>query len=653
MLNHLLDVSIRSVVLAALAAMALFIARRMRIAALQHAIWTTVVCAMLALFAFGGLLPRVPLRILTPKTAVPAYAIVAPPDPSAPAIEFASAPAPLDTPASQATDWSEWTLAAWAVIALAFLFRFAIGSLLAGRLVARSRSHGEFHESDLISTPATVGCFRPRIVLPPEWREWSSEKLRVVLTHERAHVHRRDGLTAALAHLNRCVFWFHPLAWVLERRLALLAEQACDESCVAILGDLRQYTRVLLEIAGAVDGARGRLRYHALTMAASSHIGRRIQALMIDGRTFSRGLTRSASAAVVLCGVFLVLGAGSVALERPASAQEQTTSRLTFEVASIRPSAIPPPSAGGAGRSGGSGGGRSCGPQRLTMDANLLHFRCFPVKGLIEFAFGIPQRPGLITGPQWMMDTSPGQRFDIEAKLPEGATRTQVPEMLRALLKDRFNLVVHSGTAEQPINALVVDKGGLKLKEASPNLVEPTPDPNTPSCGTDPLCAPLVRNSHGEQVVGGRIARGIEKFTSPSIGTALVTNSPQGTRIEAPNSTLAGLAILLDGRIRWGVVDMSGMTSHYQIDLGTSLDRESLMRPLLTASEAAQAAGPNSQAAIAELVAADQKVQDDLAAAELNAWQAALQKVGLRLEQRKVAAETLVVDHVERMPTEN
>lgn len=653
MLDHLVDVSIRSLLLALVAAIALLMARRTRTAAVQHAVWTAVVCGMLVLFAFGEYLPRVPLPIPARTVRVPVSSVLPPSDPPELTSEFASAPASIEAPASRSVNWGELTLAVWLGIAVIFLLRFALGALLARRLIARSIPSREFHESNLISTPATVGCFRPRIVLPTEWRDWSSDKLNVVLTHERAHVRRRDGLTGALAHLNRCIFWFHPLSWMLERRLALLAEQACDDSCVAALGDLRQYTRVLIEMASVVDSARGRLRHHVLTMAASSYIGRRIEALTAEGRTFSRGLTKFGWAAVMLCGVPCVVGVGAVSLALSTMAPAQTAARLAFEAASVRPAAMPAASASGIGRSGGSGGGRSCGPQRLTMDADLVHYRCVPLRRLVEFAFGIPDRPGLITGPDWMMDVSSSQRFDIEAKLPEGASRTQVPEMLRSLLRDRFKLVVHSGTTEQPINALVIDKGGLKLKESSPNPVEPTPDPSAPSCGADPLCAPLVRNSHGEQVVGGRVARGIEKFTSPSVGTALVTNAPHGTRIEAPSSTLAGLAILLDGRIRWGVVDMSGMTDRYQIHVETSLDRDALMRPLLTASEAAQAGGPNSPAATTELAAADQKVQEDLAAAELKAWQVALLKVGLRLEQRKVAAETLVVDHVERIPTEN
>src|ERR1051326_9442397 len=65
MLAHLIDVSIRSLLLAIAAAGALLILRNRRKAALQHAVWTMVVSVMLALFAFGQAMPRLPLRILT------------------------------------------------------------------------------------------------------------------------------------------------------------------------------------------------------------------------------------------------------------------------------------------------------------------------------------------------------------------------------------------------------------------------------------------------------------------------------------------------------------------------------------------------------------------------------------------------------------
>src|SRR4029077_20503836 len=122
---------------------------------------------------------------------------------------------------------------------------------------------------------------------------WDGVKLDAVLEHEGAHARRRDGLAAAFAGVNRCLFWFHPVAWWLERRLGLLAELACDEACVAATGDRVRYAQLLLEMADVVDGSQGRLRQHALSMAARSHIHRRIDSILEDGRTFSRGLSRT------------------------------------------------------------------------------------------------------------------------------------------------------------------------------------------------------------------------------------------------------------------------------------------------------------------------------------------------------------------------
>src|ERR1700748_1594078 len=78
MLAHLADVSLRSLLLALLAAIALLILRGRRTAALQHAVWTAVLCGMLALFAFGQSLPRLPLRILHSQALPAATAASAP-----------------------------------------------------------------------------------------------------------------------------------------------------------------------------------------------------------------------------------------------------------------------------------------------------------------------------------------------------------------------------------------------------------------------------------------------------------------------------------------------------------------------------------------------------------------------------------------------
>ena len=59
------------------------------------------------------------------------------------------------------------------------------------------------------------------------------------------------------------------------------------------------------------------------------------------------------------------------------------------------------------------------------------------------------------------------QRFDIVAKLPEGASKSDAPKMLRSLLEDRFKLALHRDSKEYRALALEIGEGGPKMKEAS------------------------------------------------------------------------------------------------------------------------------------------------------------------------------------------
>ena len=99
----------------------------------------------------------------------------------------------------------------------------------------------------------------------------------------------------------------------MERRLALLAELACDESCVATLGDPESYARLLVEMASVVDGTRGRLRSHALTMAAGSHVRQRVESILGEGWAFSaEDRAGPDGPGLALCEFRSVLGAGAV-----------------------------------------------------------------------------------------------------------------------------------------------------------------------------------------------------------------------------------------------------------------------------------------------------------------------------------------------------
>jgi TonB family protein len=125
-------------------------------------------------------------------------------------------------------------------------------------------------------SPATFGS---TILLPPDFCEWSEQKLAAVMAHERSHVQRKDCYILWIARLHTCLFWISPLAWWLQSRLAALAETTSDDAVVAELGDRPAYAEVLLEIAASepVD------RLATAQMSASkTHIAARIERIISE-----------------------------------------------------------------------------------------------------------------------------------------------------------------------------------------------------------------------------------------------------------------------------------------------------------------------------------------------------------------------------------
>jgi beta-lactamase regulating signal transducer with metallopeptidase domain len=143
--------------------------------------------------------------------------------------------------------------------------------------------------SDEISAPVTFDAGDVWILLPSSWRGWNEAKLAAVLTHEMAHIERGDSASFQLAAFTTCLFWFHPLAWFVRRRLAALAEEACDEVAVASAATPEQYANFLIDFAGDVRRRRGRLIAQAMGAARGTRLQRRIERLFRNGRRRQRG----------------------------------------------------------------------------------------------------------------------------------------------------------------------------------------------------------------------------------------------------------------------------------------------------------------------------------------------------------------------------
>ena len=107
----------------------------------------------------------------------------------------------------------------------------------------------ELRESSALASAATIGWRRPLILLPLEWRDWTSEQLRAVLAHEIAHVSRHDFLACVLAQASLALHFYHPLVHWLVRRLRLEQEVAADAAAAAIAGGRQVYLQILAELA--------------------------------------------------------------------------------------------------------------------------------------------------------------------------------------------------------------------------------------------------------------------------------------------------------------------------------------------------------------------------------------------------------------------
>ncbi len=311
LLGALLDASIRVSVVAAVVGLVLILAR-VRSSGLRHAAWAAVLCAMLLMPVLPNLVPSVaiPVPERTFQITLPAGMPEPLPD-TAPVAASLPAPAPVQkAPSTRGPVWPAVVVVVYLAGVLALFSRLLMGWFrLRGLLRTSAQISGQsgpVFESPLLATPLTAGVFTPRVLLPPVWRQWPEEKLRAVLAHEMAHVARRDTLTSFLAHLNRCVFWFHPLAWWLERKLALTAEQACDDAGVRAVGESRKYAEVLLDMAEAVRQSGRRLSFQGVGVDGSGLLGQRIDRILRGG--FLRGVSRTRKIVVALsCAIAIFL----------------------------------------------------------------------------------------------------------------------------------------------------------------------------------------------------------------------------------------------------------------------------------------------------------------------------------------------------------
>jgi len=104
--------------------------------------------------------------------------------------------------------------------------------------------------SPLVEQPGVLGVLSPVVLLPEGLASrLSDDELETVLLHELVHIRRRDNLIGHLHMTLCCLFWFYPVAWLIDRRLLVERERACDDEVLGLSGAPGVYVSSLLKVS--------------------------------------------------------------------------------------------------------------------------------------------------------------------------------------------------------------------------------------------------------------------------------------------------------------------------------------------------------------------------------------------------------------------
>jgi len=267
------------------------------------------------------------------------------------------------------------------------------------------------------------------------------------------------------------------------------------------------------------------------------------------------------------------------------SSAQSTTSGPKFDVASVRPGDL---EHGGVGQKCTGGPG--------SPDPETYRCPCKPLGFLIMLAYKVDLTefdgpPGLKT-----FDTC----FDILAKVPPGATKDQFRLMLQNLLAERFHLSVHHEARTLHSSALMVGKGGPKLKAVGESA----------SAGPSADGTPSARNLATDP-----------PWTVSQVGDRCF-------RLTAKRMELKALAGFLESVLQTPVEDETGLIGLYEFTL------DFLPPGYPSAGESDVSRG-------------DEDCATDI-------YSALQRQLGLKLNAaQKLSRDMLVVDHVDEAPTAN
>jgi uncharacterized protein (TIGR03435 family) len=287
---------------------------------------------------------------------------------------------------------------------------------------------------------------------------------------------------------------------------------------------------------------------------------------------------------------------------------------LKFDVASVKRAApladgrriiIQPPS-------GGPG----------TKDPTRIHYPNISLRQLLTNAYDV--KPFQISGPAWL-DT---ERFDIDGTMPPGTTKEQFRIMLQNLLADRFKAAIHRETKELPIYSLEVARSGSKLKPSADVPLAANPDdpislPSQPKIGADgfPEIPPQPRGRNPVMFIG----------------------MPTRVKLLGQDATMEDLTDRLTFQLNRPVTDKTGLKGKFDFTL--TFSTESMPGP----------AGPGMPSGLpaAAVPVAPPSGPPPEGESLPDLFTAVQSQLGLKLDAKKGPVVLIVIDRIEKNPTDN
>jgi bla regulator protein blaR1 len=117
-------------------------------------------------------------------------------------------------------------------------------------LSIRQLSDVQILSSDFASSPMVVGLLSPKILLPTRFTESLSEQqLRAIVLHEQAHIERLDLWVGFMQKLVATLFWWSPVIRIIDRKIHISRELACDARAARVINSGKEYAQSLLDCA--------------------------------------------------------------------------------------------------------------------------------------------------------------------------------------------------------------------------------------------------------------------------------------------------------------------------------------------------------------------------------------------------------------------